>query len=74
MSKMLEAMHALLGRPEEELVQMLYLRLANGKVLVFIGAPVSEEDAEQVKEFVFAEQIPACLIGLTAQASGTTAQ
>jgi hypothetical protein len=69
-----EALHKLLGEPDEELIQTVYVRLTNGKTLVFVGAPITDEEADQIEDIVFAEQIPACLIGLTSQASRTTVQ
>lgn len=61
-----QALQVLLSRPENDLVQVLYLKLESGKVLVFLGAPVTEEDALQIKDIVFGEQIPPSLVGLSA--------
>lgn len=68
----LEALQTLLTHDENERVQVLYLRLQNGKVLVFIGAPVSQEDTEQIEDIVFGEQIPPLLIGAMTMFSGGT--
>lgn len=70
-----EALRTLIAQDDNERVQVLYLRLQNGKVLVFIGAPVSPEDAEQIEDLVFGEQIPPLLIGaMTMFNGGTLAQ
>jgi len=70
MINFVEALNMLLHRPEGEKVQVLYVRLANGKILVFLGAPVTPEDADQVQSITFGEQIPPALVGLTVGAFG----
>lgn len=67
-----EALQTLLGRSPNAKIQMLYLTLENGKVLVFLGAPVSIEDAEQVQNITFGEQVSPALVSLAAHAFGST--
>jgi len=74
MTDFMQALHCLLGNPKDELIQVLYVRLENGKILVFVGAPVDPDEASQVEAVVFGEQLPASLVGFTSRASGTTAQ
>lgn len=70
-----EALRTLLAQGDDELIQVLYIRLSNEKVLVFVGAPVSEEDAAQIEEVTFGEQIPPLLVGMsTMLKSGVQAQ
>ena len=38
------AISTLLNRDPKEPVQLLYVRLNNGKTMAFVGAPLSEED------------------------------
>ena len=65
-----EAMHMLLHRPGGEKVQIMYVHLNNGKVLVFLGAPVSPEDADQIESITFGEQVSPALVGLAVGAFG----
>jgi hypothetical protein len=67
-----EALQVLLGRNPEEKIQMLYVTLDNGKVLVFLGAPVSEGDADQVQSIAFGERVSPALVGLAASTFGST--
>jgi len=67
-----EALQTLLGRNPNEKIQMLYITLENGKVLVFLGAPVSPEDADQIEGITFGEQVSPALVGLAAYAFGST--
>ncbi len=66
-----EALQALLGRDPNEKIQMVYITLENGKVLVFLGAPVSPEEADQIESITFGEQVSPVLVGLAASAFGT---
>lgn len=65
-----EALQTLLGRDPAEKIQMLYITLENGKVLVFLGAPVSPEDADQIETITFGERVSPALVGLAAKAFG----
>ena len=65
-----EALQTLLGRDPKGRVQMLYLTLENGKVLVFLGAPVTPEDADQIESITFGEQVSPALVGLAVGAFG----
>jgi len=67
-----EALQTLLGRDPKEKIQMDYITLENGKVLVFLGAPVSPEDAEQIESITFGEQVSPALVGLAASAFGSS--
>jgi hypothetical protein len=67
-----EALQALLGRNPDEKIQMVYITLENGKVLVFLGAPVTESDADQICGITFGEQVSPALVRLAAMASGGT--
>ena len=66
-----EALQALLGRNPDEKIQMLYITLDNGKVLVFLGAPVTPEDADQIDTITFGEQVSPFLLSLAVSAIGT---
>lgn len=70
MMSFIEAMNMLLHRPEGEKVQIMYVRLANDKVLVFLGAPVTPEDADQIESITFGEQVSPALVGLAMGAFG----
>lgn len=78
MINFVEALSVLLHRPKDEKVQVIYVRLTNGKILVFLGAPVTPEEADQIESITFGEQIPPALVGLTVGAfsvgEGTRAQ
>jgi hypothetical protein len=50
-----KAIGELLGLNEGHEAQTLYVTLENGKVLVFLGAPVSEEDAAMITSLSFGE-------------------
>jgi len=65
-----EALQTLLGRDPRNRIQMLYLTLENGKVLVFLGAPVTPEDAEQIQNITFGEQVSPALLSLAARTFG----
>jgi len=66
-----EGLQALLGRNPDEKIQLVYITLENGKVLVFLGAPVTPEDADQIKEITFGEQMSPFLLRLAVSAMGT---
>ena len=61
-----EALQVLLHRPEGEKVQVMYVKLVNGKVLVFLGAPVTEEDFAQIDDIVLGECVSPSVIGMAA--------
>jgi hypothetical protein len=70
-----EALQALLHRPDGEKIQVVYVKLKTGKILVFLGAPVSDEDFDQVEDVVLGECVPPAMIGMAAMfGSPTTAQ
>lgn len=70
-----EALQALLRRPDGERIQVMYVKLKNGKILVFLGAPVSEEDFDQIDDIMIGECVPAALVGIAARfGAPTTAQ
>lgn len=51
------ALVELLGLEAGTETQVLYVHLNSGKTLVFLGAPVSEADMDEVKEVHFGEAI-----------------
>lgn len=61
-----EALQALLRRPDGERIQVMYVKLKNGKILVFLGAPVAEEDFDQIDDIVLGECVSPAMIGLAA--------
>jgi hypothetical protein len=65
-----EALQTLLGKNPNEKIQMLYITLESGKVLVFLGAPVTIEEADQIDAITFGEQVSPALVGLAARAFG----
>jgi len=67
-----EALQTMLGRNPNEKIQMLYITLENGKVLVFLGAPVSEEDADQIQSITFGERVSPALVSLAASTFGSS--
>jgi len=76
MSEFARALEALLRGPkgtEEELIQTVYIKLKNGKALVFLGAPVTEEDFDQIQDIHIGECVPIEWIG-AAQGPRMTAQ
>jgi len=52
-----DALAQLLGLDAGTEAQVLYVHLNSGRVLVFLGAPVSETDMDEVKEVHFGELI-----------------
>lgn len=64
--KFAQALQVLLHRPEGERIQVMYVKLANGKVLVFLGAPVSEEDFAQIDDIVLGECVSPATVGMAA--------
>jgi len=45
-----------------EVIQVVYVHLANNKKLVFLGPPVSEEELEEIREVVFGEKVSCVLL------------
>ena len=66
-----EGLQALLGRKPDDKIQLVYITLENGKVLVFLGAPVAPEDADQIDTITFGEQVSPFLLSLAVSAIGT---
>lgn len=69
----LSALETLLTGPDTQGVQTLYLRLKNGKTLIFLGSPVSEDDFNQIDDIHLGELVPIEFIG-TARGQRITAQ
>lgn len=69
----LSALETLLTGPDTEEIQTLYLRLKNGKTLIFLGSAVSQEDFEQIDDIHLGELVPIEFIGMN-QGQRTTAQ
>lgn len=67
-----QAMQALLHRPEHEKVQVIYLKLKSGKILVFLGAPVDPEEFDTLEDILIGECVPPALIGLAASLGSDT--
>jgi hypothetical protein len=69
------AISTLLNRDPKEPVQLLYVRLNNGKTMAFVGAPLSEEDFEKLDDITFGECVDTGSLNMMRiLASGTTAQ
>ena len=69
------AITTLLNRDPDEPVQVLYVRLTNGKTLAFIGSPLSEDDFERLDDITFGECVSTGSLNfLKILSSGTTAQ
>ena len=73
-----EAIQTLLGKDPGQKIQVVYITLENGKVLVFLGAPVTPEDADQIETITFGEQVSPVLlsvaVGTFNSAGGVLAQ
>lgn len=67
-----EALQTLLGKDPDHKIQLLYIKLENGKVLVFLGAPVTDEDAQQIERITFGEQVSPAVVGLATKMFGAT--
>ena len=46
----------------DAIVQVLYVKLADGQKLIFLGPPMDAEDVEGVQEVTFGEHIHAALL------------
>lgn len=46
----------------DAIVQVLYVRLADGQKLIFLGPPMDAGDVESVQEVTFGEHIHAALL------------
>ena len=46
----------------DAIVQVLYIRLADGQKLVFLGPPMDAGDVEGVREVTFGEHVHAALL------------
>lgn len=70
-----QALLSLMNLPEDTKVQLMYLRLSTGKVCMFIGAPMTEDEFNQVEGIALGERLsPLSLTLATAFEAGTTAQ
>lgn len=70
-----DALHDLLRCPDDAEVQVLYITLKTGKVLVFLGSAVAEEEFDQIEDVYLGESISPSLIKLISMlGTGTTAQ
>ena len=58
------AIRDLLCRDDDQEVQVLYVHLKNGKTLVFLGSPLSEEDFEKLDDITFGECIPPTFLNM----------
>jgi hypothetical protein len=71
----LEALQRLLGAPDGALVQLIYVNMTNGTKYIFVGAPIDDDDLEDIESVTFGECIPPVLVGMSmAAGAGTTAQ
>lgn len=73
MTTFAEALQTLLGRGDTR-VQVLYVKLSSGKILVFLGAPMTEGDFESIEDLVLGEQVYPALIGLSNALNASQAQ
>jgi hypothetical protein len=45
-----------------QMVQVVYVTLADGQKLVFLGPPMDQDDVENVREVTFGEHVHAALL------------
>ena len=55
-------------------VQLLYIKLESGKTLLFLGAPLEEDELMNIKSLVFAEPVMASELMVEVPDSRITAQ
>lgn len=69
------AISNLLNRDPDEPVQVLYVRLTNGKTIAFLGSPLSEDDFDHLDDITFGECMSTGSLNLLRiLSSSTTAQ
>jgi len=61
-----DALAELLGLEAGSEAQVMYVHLNSGRILVFLGAPVSETDMDEVKEVHFGELIDPIIFAFAA--------
>ena len=65
LSKLSEAVLDAFGFQKE--VQVLYVTLADGQKLVFLGPAMTQDDVEGVQEITFGEHVHAAVLSYTSQ-------
>jgi len=50
------------GLNPDDLIQVVYVHLANGRVLTLLGPPISEEEMEEIREVTFGERITSTML------------
>ena len=58
MNPFAEALERLLAGAMDNQIQVIYIKLKNNKTLVFLGAPVTIEEFEQIEDIVIGECVP----------------
>jgi len=51
----------------EQLIQVLHVHLLDGRVLVFLGPPMSESEINQIQQITLAERISTTMLLMSAQ-------
>lgn len=61
-----DALAELLGLEAGTKAQVMYVHLNSGRILVFLGAPVSDADMDEIKEVHFGELIDPIIFAFAA--------